>query len=90
MSMSTAMHYHVGEPSPTAEARLTEFGPVVTLGGHPQTALFFLSTPTHARDLAAGLVAVARSLDAWADEIDPDPITAAAERLIATHETAAS
>ena len=50
----------------------------------------FLSTPEQARDLAASMVAAARALDEWADTVDPDPITAATERLIRTHEQGVS
>jgi hypothetical protein len=89
-STSVSLHYHRGDPSPTIETRLLAGMPALTIGPWPQEINVHLSTPAHARDLAADLAAVARSLDAWADTVDPDPITAAAERLVATHEDVAS
>ena len=90
MSTSVSLHYHRGDASPTIECRILSDAPALTIGPWPQALNVYLSTPGQARDLAAAMVAAARQLDEWADTVDPDPITAAAERLIATHEDVAS
>ena len=90
MSTNISMHYNTGDPSPTIEVRILAETPTITFGPHPQSLDLHLWTPAQARDLAASMVAAARALDDWADTVDPDPIAAAAERLIATHEQATS
>lgn len=91
MSTNISMHYLDNDPSPTVEVvTLDGLKPVVKIGDYPQALDLFLSTPAQARDMAASMVAAARTLDAWADAMDPDPITTAAERLIGIHEQAAS
>ena len=90
MSTNISMHYHTGDSSPTVEVRDARGEPVIKIGDYPQALDLFLSTPEQARDLAASMVAAARALDEWADTVDPDPITAATERLIRTHEQGVS
>jgi hypothetical protein len=68
--------------------------PSVEIGGHSGDIWLYSTTGEEARSLVAALRTAADQLEArldeWADEVDPDPITAAAERLIATHEDVAS
>ena len=90
MSTNISMHYHTGDRAPTLVVRDARGEPVIKIGDYPQALDLFLSTPAHARDLAASMVAAARALDDWADSVDPDPITAATERLIGIHEQVAS
>ncbi len=90
MSMMASVHFHSADPPPTVEVSVLAGGPTVTIGAGVDHVDLHLWGASHARDLAAGLVAAARALDAWADQVDPDPITAAAERLITTHEGTAS
>jgi hypothetical protein len=90
MSMMASVHFHSADPPPTVEVRVLGDGPTVTIGAGFDHVDLHLWGASHARDLAAGLVAAARRLDEWADKVDPDPITEAAERLIATHEDVAS